>query len=325
VRISQISLKSARITLAGRVATSYFNIIALDKKLDLKMLSLEKAFAMRDFVTARFEGGLAVAMDLDRQDVQVADLQTSLESLKASRVRYENTLAVLLGEMPQSFKIEKYNLDLKYSKRLAPGAPMDILRARPDIQSAEASLAISHISYDLMRKRLYPTLSLSAAASLASDSISTFFDVISLPFRASSSSSLPIFDGGKRQTEIDLATLNHQQVITGYKKTILNALRDVESALSQQESIARQKISLARKRRSQEKVSTEAKVRFEAGSSSAINLLQDENALIRVQEQEVNLWLSGALSTVGLLKAFSVDPQTTNGQTARAEEASNAP
>ena len=100
-------------------------------------------------------------------------------------------------------------------------------------------------------------------------------------------------------------------VITHYKKTILNALRDVETALARQESIARQKESLERKRQSQEKVSKEAKARFEAGSISSINLLQDENALIRVQEQEVNLWLRGKLSAIGLLRVFGVDPNIT--------------
>ncbi len=311
VHIAKISLRSARISLAARVSAAYFNITALDRRLDLRRLSLQKAFELREFVKARFEGGLAVAMDLDRQDVQVADLQTAIEELKASRAASENNLAVLLGKTPEEFEFKKQNIPLTASKKLLPSAPIDILRARPDIQIAESSLAISHISYDLMRKRLYPTFSLSAAASLASNSLSTFFDVLSLPFRAAAGSSIPLFDGGRRQAEIDQASLSHKMVITNYKRTILNALRDVETALARQESIARQKESLERKRQSQEKVSKEAKARFEAGSISSINLLQDENALIRVQEQEVNLWLRGKLSAIGLLRVFGVDPNIT--------------
>lgn len=308
LEIAQISLQSARISLVSSIATAYFNIRALDRNLFLRKQSLEAAVSQREFTAARFKAGLAVMVDVDRQDILVADLEAGIEDLKSQRAQTENGLAVLLGVVPQTFMLAVNEADFPAVIRLSPGTPSEILRNRPDIKIAEISLASSHINVDLVRTNLYPSFNLSAGANVSSGSLGSLFKNILLPWSGAINTTLPLFDGGRRRAELKQAYLGHEQELISYKGTILNALQDVENVLSQQESIARQQESLKRQVAAQKRVSGEAKAKYKAGSISALDLLLDENALIAVQQQEVNVWLNGVLAYISMLRAFGVDP-----------------
>lgn len=309
VQDAKISMQSARISLASAIADAYFNIRAMDKKIILQQKSLTSAIEQRKFVEARLKAGLVIRNDLDRQDVQIADLETNIEGIKSSRSLRVNSLAVMLGKAPGDFTFAESDDVLNTPSILSPNTPAEILRNRPDIKFQEISLAQSLISVDLVRTDLYPSFSLSTGANAGSSNLGNLFDVITLPWSVAVNAALPLLDGKARETQIKLAALGHEQVITSYKKTILVALSDVESALARQASIGRQKESFARKVASQQRVSRDTQEKYKAGKASAFDLLIDSNALIGVEQQEVDLWLSSVTSTVGLLRAFGIDPQ----------------
>lgn len=307
---SEISLQSARISIAGQIADTYLNIRALDKKIALNNKSLKSANDLKNFIQARMNVGLAIRNELDRQEVQIANLESNIEATKSSRHQLVNTLAVLMGKTPGSYSFTEIEGTLIAPNKLSPATPAEVLRHRPDIKQAELSLARSYIDVDMVRTSLYPRFSLSTGASTSGGALDDLFKVVSLPWSAATSINLPILDAKARKTEVALAALGHEQVITRYKKTILGALRDVESALANQDSIARRRESLSREIASQQRVSNETREKYKAGRADAIDLLLDDNALIRIELSEVDFWRNSMSSTIGLLRAFGVDPAT---------------
>jgi multidrug efflux system outer membrane protein len=308
VKDAQVAMQSARISLAAGIADSYFNIRALDKKIILQQKSLAAAEKTRTLVEARLKAGLVIRTDLDRQDVQIAGLQTNIESLRSNRVQFVNALASILGKLPGEFKLAVSGAPLNLPANLSPYTPAEILRNRPDIKSQEILLAKSSINVELVRTDLYPTFALSASADSGSVHLDDLFSSALLPWSQITQATLPLLDGKARETQVKLAALGHEQVITGYKRTLLSALRDVETALARQDSIRRQRESLDRQKESQKRVSRDTQEKYKAGKASAFDLLSDSNQLIIVEQQEVDIWLSSATSTVSLLRAFGVDP-----------------
>jgi NodT family efflux transporter outer membrane factor (OMF) lipoprotein len=308
--VAEVDLQAARITLASKIAEKYFRLWSTDRRLQLQKQSLGKAKKRRELVNARFKGGLAIMSDVDRQDVLVADLETNIADLNSNRTLLENSLAVLLDTPLQSFNFDVNSRQLSSLIKLSPGTPAEILRNRPDIKTAELSLAQSHINVDLVRTRLYPTLDLTAAISYSADDLGSLFDTALLPWNVLVDFAQPIFDGGVRQAELDREALRHQQVITKFKSTVLTAIQDVESVLVQQASIIRQQESVKRKRAAQQRITDQAALKYLQGEISALDLLIDENALIEVEKQEVDVWLRGMLASIYLLRALGVDPLT---------------
>ena len=88
----------------------------------------------------------------------------------------------------------------------------------------------------------------------------------------------------------------------------MNALQDVENAMARDASLARQKASAARQRATQERVSREIRTRYNAGRASSLDLIREEEGLIRIQEQEVRLWEAGMTNLTTILRALGVDP-----------------
>jgi outer membrane protein TolC len=82
-----------------------------------------------------------------------------------------------------------------------------------------------------------------------------------------------------------------QQWVTAYKRTILNALLDVESALAGELSLRCQQQSAERQRKIQEHVLRETKAKFNSSRISSLDLITEERYLIGIEEQEVEIWL----------------------------------
>ncbi len=307
--LARIDLQTSRISIAALVAEFYFGLRSTDRLILLKERSLASIVKQREITDARVRGGVATVTDLDRQDVQVADLQASIEDLRSTRKQTENRLAVLLGKSPQDFSFQAdQNFDLASAPLLTIGTPLEVLRHRPDIKSAELRLASAHVSAELVRTRLFPSLAVSVSASANNSNLSNIFDFVFLPWDVASNFSAPLLDGGARRAELELAELDLDNEVTFYKDTILNALVDLESAFASEESLRRQQETIRRQSVIQERISEETKVKFNSGRASSLDLIIEEQNLIRIEEAEVSLWRQSMLITISLLRATGVEP-----------------
>jgi outer membrane protein TolC len=110
--------------------------------------------------------------------------------------------------------------------------PADLLRNRPDIQSAEAAVEQAAAEVGVSRAALYPRLTLTGSLLYAynltrnhrttSDSIPMIGPQIDIP----------LFDWGRRRAVADGKELALQASIKAYRQAVLNGIAEAESALA---------------------------------------------------------------------------------------------
>ena len=79
---------------------------------------------------------------------------------------------------------------------------------------------------------LYPRITLTGDFVLQSLRSSDFTDWGSRQWSIGPSISLPIFDGSRRRTVVEIRELQQQEAAVSYQRTVLNAWHEIENALS---------------------------------------------------------------------------------------------
>lgn len=124
---------------------------------------------------------------------------------------------------------------------IAPGQPSDLLERRPDIREAEATLIAANADIGAARSAFFPTLTLSASASLSG----------ALSGGTTTAGSLAgnllgtIFDAGKREADLEVARQRWAELAATYRTTVLTALKEAEDALVTEDTGARREVALA--------------------------------------------------------------------------------
>src|SRR5690625_6279920 len=84
-----------------------------------------------------------------------------------------------------------------------PGLPADLLRRRPDLRAAEAGLRAAAADVGVARAALFPSISLSAGGTSASDALRSLVDPAGVVFTVTAGLAQTDFDGGARLAAIE--------------------------------------------------------------------------------------------------------------------------
>jgi multidrug efflux system outer membrane protein len=113
-----------------------------------------------------------------------------------------------------------------------PGLPSAMLERRPDIRQAEETLVAANAQIGVARAALFPTVSLTAGAGVAS---AEFADLVAGPgariWNIGVALTAPIFDAGRRSARVDQASARREQAVAGYQRAIETGFREVADAL----------------------------------------------------------------------------------------------
>jgi outer membrane protein TolC len=115
---------------------------------------------------------------------------------------------------------------------IAGGVPSELARRRPDIQRAEAQLHAATAEIGIAVADLYPRFTLSGSFVQQSLSASDFTEWGSRQWSIGPSISLPIFDGGRRRSVVEIRKLGQQQAAVSNQQTLLRAWHEIDTALS---------------------------------------------------------------------------------------------
>lgn len=105
------------------------------------------------------------------------------------------------------------------------GIPAELLTTRPDIVAAEHRLVASQ-AISSSACCIFPEHSIRCVGNSSAE-LSGLFDGGSGVWNFVPSLGLPIFDGGRRRANLDLAEVRSDIAVANYEKTIQNAFREV--------------------------------------------------------------------------------------------------
>lgn len=176
------------------------------------------------------QAGTVTAVAVRQSEALLLNSKGILVNLDKSIKLLENYFCTLLSIPPQP--IDRNTLDQQQiTSSLAIGVPVQLLANRPDVKAAEFSYMSAFYSTNAAKAAFYPSLTISATGGLQSVVFDRLFSASSLFTSLTGSLLQPVLNKRQIRTQYEVTRANQQIAYNNYKKTILNASKDVSDAL----------------------------------------------------------------------------------------------
>ena len=292
------------VTTLATVANSYFVMLAAQDRLRLAREDIRIAESVQSAIRARLEVGTATALDLAQQDSVVANQRAAVPPLEQIVQQARNVLAVLVGRTPETMSVRGGSLDTLKTPAVRAGLPSQLLFQRPDIVSAEAKLAAQSASVAAARAAFFPTITLTGTAGVASLTLKNLLRPDALAASLAEGLTAPIFTGGNLEGQLQAAQGRQIEVLEIYRKSVIQALADVENALiAVQQAAVHERLQLAAVAAARRAYQI-TEVRLQEGTVDVVTLLNIQLTLFQAQDQLTQVRLQRFSAAVSLYQAL---------------------
>jgi len=228
---SAADLESARLSARAQLATSYFTLRLTDgfsQILQDTVAAYERSLVL---TRNRYNAGVVARVDVVQAEVQWKSAQAQLVDLGVDRAQLEHAIALLVGEAPANFSIERKPLALAMPQ-VPLTLPSDLLERRPDIASAERNVAAANARIGVARAAFFPTLTLSGAGGFRAIDAGELFSAPARFWSLGAALAQPLFDGGARSAASDQAVAAYDEEVALYRQAVLTGFQEVEDNLA---------------------------------------------------------------------------------------------
>jgi NodT family efflux transporter outer membrane factor (OMF) lipoprotein len=218
----------------------------------------------------------------------------------------QDALAVLTGEYPEQLVKELSEPDLipTMPPPTAPGVPLDLLKRRPDIQEAERELAAATARIGVATASLFPEVSLSAAIGTQGQGWGTAPAVGKHIWSFGPGAVWPLLDFGALDAQVGIATIAAHASLVNYRKTILNAVREVDTSLEAYHAEQARMDDLGTAMLAGQRAVDLASARYERGLTDFLNVVDAERQFYDLQIQYADAQVAQGEQFVALYKSL---------------------
>lgn len=297
--------RAVLVSLLGEVARLYVDLRANQRQMEITRQNLRTQEDTLGLTRARYEAGLASALEVTQQEAQAENTRSQLPLFENAMRQDAHALAVLMAKPPGALlELTEGTANVPVSPAgITADLPAELLRRRPDLRRAERQLAAATAQVGVATAELYPKLNLSAFLGLQNNRI-TDLTALSKSWNAASSLSLPIFNWGRIRANIDAREAQQERSLLEYQKTLLNALREVEDALV---AYGREQERLAALRKAVDAAELAVKLadeRYQKGLSDFLNVLETQRVLYSAQSNVVASQARVSTALIALYKSL---------------------
>lgn len=286
-------------SLIANVANLYYTLLMLDEQY---RISEETAVNWRESVRtmrAMMSAGMTNEASVSQSEANSRQVEASLLDLRQQIKEVENSLSILLGDVPGTILrsgrtrkdgqsgIQSPLFAGNFPEELAVGVPLQLLSRRPDVKSAELSLASAFYNTNAARSAFYPSITLSGTAGWTNAAGSMILNPGKLLLSAVGSLTQPLFNRGLNLAQLKIAKAQQEEAKLAFQQALLNAGSEVNNALTQVQ-VARGKTKL----RTAQITSLETAVRstqslMQHGTSTYLEVLTAQQSLLSAQLNQV--------------------------------------
>jgi multidrug efflux system outer membrane protein len=253
------------LSLVSSVATGYINLRGLDAQLEIAKDTVKSRKESLDLFDLQYEGGVISELTLAQIRSEYEQAVAAVPEIEGQISQTENLLSVLLGRNPGSIQrglpIDKLTL-----ASIPADIPSDILARRPDILQAEQNLIAAN-----------------ALIGVASGDLSELLESDSLVWSIGGDAFGAIFTGGRISAGVKQSEAYYKELLFRYQKSILTAFREVEDALVGTQKAREKLAAQGRRVKALEDYASLARLRYDNGYSSYIEVLDAQRSLFEWQ------------------------------------------
>ena len=222
--------KAVKTQLIASIATTYYQLLALDAQLKVTEQTVAAADSSVVTIKALKDAGQANQVAVDQNIAQYNNAKALLVDIKASIFKAENALNLLLGRSSQpiqrgSLENQNFDADIKV------GVPATLLSNRPDVIASEYGLINAFELTNVARSNFYPSLTLTANSGFQSLELDQLLNANSLFATLVGGLTQPIFNQRRIKTQHEVAKAQQEQALLAFKNTLLTAGNEVSNAL----------------------------------------------------------------------------------------------
>jgi len=187
---------------------------------------------------------------------------------------------------------------------LPSGLPSGLLGRRPDIRRSEAELAASDLRIQQARADYFPDLTLTGALGTESVAFSNLFSSPATFWRFGLALVQPILNLKSIEGNVTAATARRDAVTVQYQQTVQNAFREVHDALVTNTSAQEVLAAETRRRDLLVQALEVANLRYEAGRTSYLEVLDAQRTLLASQTLRIQAARDSRISIVDFAKSL---------------------
>jgi outer membrane protein, multidrug efflux system len=297
--------KGAQLLLVSQVADQYLIMLADDELIAVTQRTLETAQASYKLTLLQFQTGSGSELSVRQSETVVEQAKANYSAQLRARAQAENALVLLIGEPVPSDLPPPVSLNSQAILADIPAdLPSDLLTRRPDIMQAEATLRGANANIGAARAAFFPTISLTGNLGTASSALSGLFKAGSLAWSFLPTITLPIFEAGQLQADLDVATVQKDISIAQYEKTIQAAFREVADGLAARGTYDDEVASVERYTEAQQRSLDLSEMRFRNGVDNYLAVLTAQTGLYNAQQALVSARLARLTTLVDLYQSL---------------------
>ncbi|RBM87886.1 efflux transporter outer membrane subunit [Vibrio cholerae] len=293
---SDYGRQAAQISLISSVSEAYFSEQLAYEQLKLAEDTLADWKKSLELTIQLRMANQNSALDVAQAEGQVASAEAIKIANKRALEQARNALRQLVGsEIPSDLPESDLLSDQSVNTSLPAGLPSDLLLHRPDILQAEQNLIAANEDIGAARAAYFPRISLTTSIGYVSQDVRNLVGSDFETWSIAPQVTLPIFQGGRLDAELELAKVRKSTSIAEYEKAIQVAFKEVADGLVGSETYQLQTIAQKRVVSAAEKRAKLSALRYKAGVERRLELLDSQRqlylakqTLLELKQQELN-------------------------------------
>ena len=295
---------SAKLSLIKNVASAYYQIRILAAQIELAKIILDLQQQKLHLAQLQSNAGVITNIDLRQFEEAVDQAKIAVIDAEGNQQKAFNALALLVGRPLSAIELPPANPNRNaFGALQVPTVASEALLHRPDIRVAELQLKAANANIGVARANLYPSISLGGGLNLSSNKLRDFFSN-GLGYSVNSNIGALIFNRDKLHNAVKISELQQEKALENYKKTVKAAFYEVADLLKERETLQEKyKTQLAVGKTVADRLRLE-NLRFQAGVSTASDLLNAQQAANNSDSSMLNIELQLLTNQINLYTAL---------------------
>jgi multidrug efflux system outer membrane protein len=234
---AEAARRGVLLTLVSDVAQAYFDLLELDRELEITQSTRITFQDTVDLFRRRYAGGIGTLLEVSRAEAALTQARAGIPELERQIIAKENQISVLLGRPPGDVARSVRLDEVPSPTEIPVGLPSQLLERRPDIQEAEQTMVAANADVGVALANFFPRLGLTGLYGGQSSELENVVKSAGNVWAVAGSLAGPLFQGGRLLASYRATSAAWTEAVERYQQSTLQAFAEVSNALIDQQKL----------------------------------------------------------------------------------------
>jgi len=304
VDYQQYQVIATYLTLTSNIVTTAIAVANYKAQIEVTKELIREQQHLYDILNKQFYlGGVSKAAVLTQLTL-LEQTRATLPPLEKNLSMSKHALTALVGTFPDE-ELPKLELDkLKLPKEIPVSLPSNLVRQRPDVMAAEATMHAACAQIGVATANLLPNITLSGSYGYINTALKNLFTPQNVVWNILATVTQPVFHGGALLAQRRANIAAFQQAEALYRQTVLQAFQNVADVLRALETDARALKSQVIAENAAQRALQVTMDQYRLGGASYIDLLNTQQQYQSVRINRIKAQALRYADTAALFQAL---------------------